>query len=224
VKRWVALLLVLTACGSAAEPRSLTTSEAERLALVRFTNYSAGVQKFTASVPSPGGKLLLDGRVDFVNHQGFAAMRTDGRDDEFSRGLVMWNLRTMGFAVSAASAEDIPPDARWQVRDLQEKGSELDAALRLLVNLGSDRPDNAQLLQQSSARWMRVDRVGESAVDVLEGPQQAGKKASADGARLRYWVDADGRLKRLEAKLGDQQELAVFDLTGAGAPLPKPSP
>ncbi|TWP52873.1 hypothetical protein FKR81_07080 [Lentzea tibetensis] len=222
MKRFLVLLLVLTACGSEPEPRSLTTTEAERLALVRFTNYSAGVQKFTAAVPSAGGKLVLDGRVDFVNHLGYAGMRTDGRTDEFSRGLLMWNLGRLAFAMNpSAVAVDPPPDAEWQVRELQEKGSELDGALRLLVNLGADRPDNAQLLLQSSARWMRSDKIGDTTVDVLEGPQQAGKKAS-DTARLRYWVDADGKLRRLEARLGDQTEFAVFDFTGSGAPLPKP--
>jgi hypothetical protein len=206
VKKLV-LLLVLTACGTTPDPRSLTVPEAERLALVRFTNYTAGVSAFTASVPSPGGKLLLDGRVDFVHHLGNAGMRTDGRDDEFSRGLLQWNLGRVAFATA--------PSADWQVRDLQERGSELDGALRLLVNLGADRPENAQLLLQSSARWLRPDRVGDTAVDVFEGPKQ---KDAAE-ARLRYWLDSDGKLRRLEAKLGNSEELAVFDFTGPGEPV-----
>lgn len=206
MKRALALLLVLTACSSN-DPRPLSIPEAERLALVRFSNYTTGVSAFTASVPSPGGKLVLDGRVDFVNHLGYAGMRTDGRDDAFSTGLLQWNLGRMAFA-TASSAD-------WQVRDLQERGSELDGALRLLVNLGSDRPENAQLLLQSSARWLRSDRIGDTAVDVFEGPKQ---KDAAE-ARLRYWLDADGKLRRLEARLGNQEELAVFDFTGPGEPV-----
>lgn len=206
MKRALALLLVLTACGSN-DPRPLSIPEAERLALVRFSNYTTGVSAFTASVPSPGGKLVLDGRVDFVNHLGHAGMRTDGRDDEFSKGLVQWNLGRMAFATA--------PSADWQVRDLQERGSELDGALRLLVNLGADRPENAQLLLQSSARWLRADRIGDTAVDVFEGPKQ---KDAAE-ARLRYWLDPDGKLRRLEAKLGNSEELAVFDFTGPGEPV-----
>jgi len=221
VKRLLALALVLAACGtSAPEPRGLSTTEAERLALVRFTNYTAKNAKFSGSVPSPGGKLLLTGRIDFVAHLGYAAMRTDGRADLASGGLVQWNLTRMAFhGAPDAVAVDPPPAENWQLRALQKTGSELDGALRLLVNLAADRPDNAQLLQQSTARWLRSDTVDGVAVDVLEGPKQDGRPATADDARLRYWVDADGGLRRVEARLGDQQEFAVFDFHGVGEPL-----
>lgn len=216
MKRSLVLLLVLAACSSTPDPRPLSIPEAERLALVRFSNYTTGISAFTASVPSPGGKLVLDGRVDFVNHLGYAGMRTDGRDDEFSKGLVQWNLGRMAFAMNPSTKPVDPvPVIDWQVRNLQERGSELDGALRLLVNLGSDRPENAQLLLQSSARWLRSDRVGDTAVDIFEGPKQ---KDAAE-ARLRYWLDSDGKLRRLEAKLGNSEELAVFDFTGPARPV-----
>jgi hypothetical protein len=216
VKKALALLLLLTACSSTPNPRPLSIPEAERLALVRFSNYTTGVSAFTASVPSPGGKLVLDGRVDFVNHLGYAGMRTDGRNDEFSQGLVQWNLGRMAFAMTPSTKPVDPvPVVDWQVRNLRERGSELDGALRLLVNLGSDRPENSQLLLQSSARWLRSDKIGDTTVDVFEGPKQ---KDAAD-ARLRYWLDLDGKLRRLEAKLGNQEELAVFDFTGSKQPV-----
>jgi hypothetical protein len=216
VKKGLALLLLLTACSSTPDPRPLSIPEAERLALVRFSNYTTGVSAFTASVPSPGGKLVLDGRVDFVNHRGYAGMRTDGRNDEFSQGLVQWNLGRMAFAMTPSTKPVDPvPVVDWQVRNLRERGSELDGALRLLVNLGADRPENSQLLLQSSARWLRSDKIGDTTVDVFEGPKQ---KDAAD-ARLRYWLDLDGKLRRLEAKLGDQEELAVFDFTGSKQPV-----
>ncbi|WP_167973821.1 hypothetical protein [Lentzea indica] len=50
---------------------------------------------------------------------------------------------------------------------------------------------------------------------MVEGPKQ---KDAAD-ARLRYWLDQDGKLRRLEAKLGNQEELAVFDFTGSTEPV-----
>lgn len=216
MKKALVLLLVLGACSTTPDARSLSVEEAERLALVRFSNYTTGVSAFTASVPSAGGKLVLDGRVDFVNHLGYAGMRTDGREDEFSQGLLQWNLGRMAFAMTPTTkAVDPVPVVDWQVRELQEKGSELDGALRLLVNLGADRPENAQLLLQSSARWLRSDRIGETTVDVLEGPKQK----DADSARLRYWVDGDGKLCRLEAKLGSQEEFAVFDFASSKEPV-----
>ncbi|MDT7783894.1 MAG: hypothetical protein QOF58_2313 [Pseudonocardiales bacterium] len=216
MKKALALLLVLSACSSTPDPRPLSIPEAERLALVRFSNYTTGTSAFTASVPSPGGKLVLDGRVDFVNHLGYAGMRTDGRDDQFSTGLVQWNLGRMAFAVNPSTKPIDPiPVVDWQVRELRERGSELDGALRLLVNLGSDRPENPQLLLQSSARWLRSDKIGDTAVDIFEGPKQK----DATDARLRYWIDQDGKLRRLEAKLGNQEELAVFDFTRSGDPV-----
>ena len=63
-KTVLALVLVLTACSTPPHPRPLSIPEAERLALARFSNYTTGVRTFTASVPSPGGKLVLEGRVD----------------------------------------------------------------------------------------------------------------------------------------------------------------
>lgn len=216
MKKALALLLVLSACSSTPDPRPLSIPEAERLALVRFSNYTTGTSAFTASVPSAGGKLVLDGRIDFVNHHGYAGMRTDGRDDQFSKGLVQWNLARMAFAMNPSTKPIDPvPVIDWQVRALQERGSELDGALRLLVNLGSDRPENPQLLLQSSARWLRSDKIGDTAVDIFEGPKQK----DATDARLRYWVDSDGKLRRLEAKLGSQEELAVFDFTGSADPV-----
>lgn len=215
-KTVLALALAMTACSSTPDPRPLSIPEAERLALVRFSNYTTGISAFAASVPSPGGRLVLEGRVDFVNHLGYAGMRTDGRDDESSKGLVQWNLGRMAFAMSPSTKPVDPvPVIDWQVRELRERGSELDGALRLLVNLGSDRPENSQLLLQSSARWLRPDRIGDTAVDVFEGPKQK----DAAQARLRYWLDSDGKLRRLEARLGNQEELAVFDFTGSKEPV-----
>ncbi|MCP2164308.1 hypothetical protein [Goodfellowiella coeruleoviolacea] len=219
----VVLFALLAGCASAAEPRPLTTTEAEQLAMVRFTNYSQQTADLTTTVPAPGGRLRLTGRVDFVNHVGYASLETEGRSDQDSTGLVLWNLTTVAFHPGpAGQLNEPPPPDSWQVRELRENGSELDGALRLMLNLAADRPDNAQLLAQSSARWLRADSIGAVSVAVLEGPQQAGQAPSAQpgDARLRYWLDAEGRLHRVEARLGNQQEFAVIDFTGPGGPMP----
>jgi len=213
-------LLALTGCAADAEPRPLTTGEAERLAMVRFTNYVQRTADITATVPGPGGRLRLDGRVDFINHIGYANLTTEGRSGHASSGLVLWSRTVIAFHPGAmGNLTDPPPPDGWQVRDLQASGSELDGALRLLVNLAADRPDNAQLLARSSARWLRADTIGATAVDVMEGPGQTGQPRSGE-ARLRYWLADDGRLRRVEARLGDQREFAVVDFTGPGGPIP----
>ena len=77
--------------------------------------------------------------------------------------------------------------------------------LLLLLELGSDRPDNAQLLLQSDAQWLRADTDDGVPVDVFAGPSApvvSGETAAGPNpGRLRYWVDGTGRLLRFEVDL-----------------------
>jgi hypothetical protein len=211
---------LLTGCGAAVpQPHPLTTAEAERLALVRYTNYEAGVSSVTARITTGAGVLVLDGRVDFVRHLGHVALATEGRDDPASAGLLQWGPRLIAFrqGLGQRAADPPPPDA-WQLRPLRTGGAELDTTLLLLLNVASDRPDNAQLLQQSTARWLRSDAIGGTPVDLFEGPTQPERSA-----RLTYWVDRDGKLRRLHARLGDPGADATIDFT-PGAPPITPHP
>jgi hypothetical protein len=205
VKRLVMLgCLLLAACG-APEPRAVTGREAERLAQVRFNNYSSRVSSVDARIPSPAGTLLLSGRMDFVSHVGYVTMSTEGRRDAASAGLLQWGPALMAFREGVEPAADLPQDG-WQYRPLQQDGSELDAALLLLINIAADRPDDAQALERS-ARWLKSDQVSDQAVDVL------------DTGRLTYWVDHAGQLLRLQARLGDQSEPAVITFRPGAAPF-----
>lgn len=208
----LALLVVITACTPG--PHPLTEAEAERLALMRFRNYTTGLVSFTARVPVPSsGALLLDGRLDFVDHLGHATLRTEGRSDPDSTGQLQWNLARLAFN-PAPGPLDPPPTGGWTARAFQRSGSELDGALRVLLNLAGDRPDNAQLLRQSAARWLRADSVDGVDVDVFEGPG-----SDEEQSRLRYWVDADNTLRRVEARLGSGSEFAVVDFRPADQPI-----
>ncbi|MGW0517658.1 hypothetical protein [Crossiella sp. NPDC003009] len=215
----VPVIGVLMSCARPEDgrPRSLSGAEAERLALVRFINYESRTAAVRAAVPSTSGIVVLDGRIDFVSHLGYAAMRTEGRNDSASAGLLQWSPEVLAFRAGAGQlAVDPVPGNGWQVRPMQRAGNELDTALTLLVDLAADRPDNAELLRQSSARWLRADRVGEVAVDVFEGPLEPGKDANG---RLRYWVGGDGRLHRLEARTGAGETPAMIDLKPGAAPI-----
>ncbi|HEV8560842.1 MAG TPA: hypothetical protein VGR06_31325 [Actinophytocola sp.] len=208
---------LLTGCGTdVPEPHPLTMAEAERLALVRYTNYETGVAFVTARIATGAGVLVLDGRVDFVRHLGHVALSTEGRSDPASAGLLQWGPTRVAFrqGLGQRAADPLPPDA-WQLRPLRTGGSELDVTLLLLLNVANDRPDNAQLLHQSTARWLRSDAVGGTPVDLFEGPTQPGK-----AARLTYWVDRDGKLRRLDARLGDTGAEATIDFTPGAPPIP----
>lgn len=216
VKRRVVLAaLLLAGCSATATPHPLTREEAERLALVRYLNYETGRAAVRATIPTGAGTLTLNGRVDFVEHIGHVALTTEGRTDAASTGILQWNPTLVAFRQGPGQTADdpLPPDG-WQLRRLQHKGPELDVVLLVLLNLANDRPDNPQLLQQSTARWLRTDTVSGVAVDVFAGPAQPGRTAN-----LTYWVDPDGRLHRLTVRLHGQDTDAVLTLTPTTQPL-----
>lgn len=215
----VTVAAALTACGgSAPAPHSLSMDQAQQLALIRFHNYAAHTTGFTGTIPSPSGAIELSGDIDFTDQLGYATMRIDGHRDAASTGLLQWNPSALGFRVGSASTLVLPtPTDNWQVRQLQTTGSEFDGALMLLLGLASDRPDNPQLLQQSSALWLRSDQVDGVPVDVYQGPTDPDATGEAAQSRLRYWVDHQGMLLRIEARLGDDPSFATFTFHGKGA-------
>ncbi|WP_410644024.1 hypothetical protein [Amycolatopsis sp. lyj-346] len=218
----LAVVLLVAACGADPQPRPLSAAEAERLALARFANYRFRTANFTATVPTGAGRIALRGRVDFVEHLGYAEMSTDGRQDEASGGLLQWTPAAVAFRGGPGqAAADPPPPDRWQYRPLQP-GPELDTALRLVLGLGADRPDNVQLLRQSSARWVRADTIGDVAVDVIDGPRPAQATEAPEAARVRYWLDAAGLLRRVEARVGDRPDPVVVGFAPATSPPPDP--
>lgn len=211
-------VLMLAACGSGPEPHPLTQEQAELLAVARFTNYGHRVVTFVGRIPSAAGTLELTGRVDYVHGVGYGTLRTEGGNGYGSAGVLQWNRRALGFLAGATQAGDPPPAGQWQMRPLQAPGGELDTALALLLGLGNDRPDNAQLLRQSDARWLRSDRVDGTAVDVFEGPHTAGRPGTS-APRLRYWVAGNRDLRRVEARIGSAELDASFELTPGAAPF-----
>ncbi|MFG2292820.1 hypothetical protein [Streptomyces sp. NPDC048603] len=225
-------LLALTACSSrggadekAPEPRPLTAEEADRVALARFTTYRRGTGEVTAAIPSRGRTVTLTGRIDWRRHRGYAEIRDDAEPP--ARELVHWT--TAAVAVHPGwpgGLPDRPPASGWQVHRLVPRGSALDSALVLLLQLGADRPDNAQLLARSDARRLRDDRIGKTPVMVVAGPGAPG--APTGSGRLgntRYWIDADGTLLRFKARVGGEARWTSAELPPRpAAPLPAPPP
>lgn len=212
-------LALLAGCSAAGTPQPLTEDQAERLAVLRFSNYQDRLVTVRGTVPSGAGELRLAGRLDFVDHVGYVRLDTPGAGgQQAEHGVLQWSQTVVAYFAGATQDTDPPPAGRWQLRPLSRAGGELDTALSLLLGLGNDRPDNPQLLRQSSARWLRSDTVNGTAVDVFEGPRSDGGSTGSDAARLRYWLDASAHLRRIEARLGNADQYAVFDFaSGAGA-------
>lgn len=178
-------------------PRPLTTAEAERLAVARFLAYQDGSREFRTEVTTSGTTLSLHGRVDYRATAGIAATDAEGEP-----AVITWNERTLIGWEEAGNGEDIPAQAPVEpgaARAIDPRAGTIDSVLLLLLGLGADRPDNAQLLRQSDAAWLRAEDLDGTHVDVFTGPSDAG--SGADGGTTRFWVDDRGALRRFEADL-----------------------
>lgn len=220
------ILAMVTACAPAdvaevaEDLRPLSTAEAERLAVVRFRNFDAGTRPIDVRIPgTSAGELRLTGWFDYETKAGYAAASTD----DGSAGLVWWNESTV--SVREAPADDAPlplPADGWESGPLDPSSTSMAAALALIGGLGSDRPENPQLLVQSDAAWLRADKIDGIDVDVFVGPSDAGATGSDPDQRPRFWVDERGLLLRFEARLGGASDWSVIDL-GDGADIAVPA-
>jgi hypothetical protein len=197
-------------------PRALSTDEAERLAVARFLAYQSGSTQFRTEVTAGGAPVALRGRVDHRAGVGIAAAELDG-----DTAIVTWNASTfVGWGGIAADPgiPAAPPAEPGAARPLDPSTSSVDAVLLLVLSLGMDRPENAQLLAQSDAAWLRADEIDGAPVDVIAGPSDA-DSAERNGGNTRFWIDSDGRLLRFEADLPSQT--VTVDLTPEqGVPVP----
>lgn len=212
----VAALLVgitLGGCASstpgAEDPQvtGLTTEQAERLAVARFRNFDAGVREVTVTVAGDDtGEIVVAGWYDYATHTGYGSATAAGAD----AGLIWWSADTIATREGATGEEIAPlplPDDGWQSGALDPSSTNLANSLALVTNLGSDRPENPQLLAQSDAAFLKKDTIDGTAVEVFIGPSAEGTAESTAAAdlttRARYWVDSTGTLLKFESPLGD---------------------
>jgi hypothetical protein len=203
-----------------AEPRAITATEAERLAVVRFRNYDAGTRSVHAAYDDDGHDVELEGHFDYTTHTGYAIVSIDGTRSD----AIVWDGRTVAIAPDDCDCRaGEPPStvAGWTPGTLDATRSKLESLLAVLAMLGADRPENPLLLAESGAQWLRDDSVAGEPVTVFAGPP-----ADGGSAGLRYWIDDTGLALRIEARLGDVW--ATIDLgDGVGvtiAPLPATQP
>jgi len=244
----VVITVVLVAgngSGSKTGSRALTADEANRLAITRFRNYEAGGRAVTITVPGTAGALVITGSIDYRAKLGYGVVHGTGRDKS-SDGLIEWTATSVlvdPMTNAPAAAPVTPPGTGWYSRPLQKTGSALDSSLIITLDLGNDRPDNAQLLPQNGAAWVGRDQVAGHQVDVMTGPStQGGSGASAgsgasgsagasgtsgtSGAAgtVRYWLGSDGTMYRVQAGMSSETQPMVIDFdTQKYAPVPSVS-
>ncbi|MEZ0115207.1 hypothetical protein ABH920_009242 [Catenulispora sp. EB89] len=228
--------------GGGSGSRALTSDEANRLAITRFRNYETGGRAVTITVPGTGGSLVITGSVDYRTRLGYGVVRGTGRDTS-SDGLIEWTATSVlvdPMTNAPAVAPAAPPTSGWYSRTLQKTGSTLDSSLAIALALGSDRPDNAQLLPQDGAAWVGKDQVAGHQVDVMTGPAAlsagvgagsgAGSEATSGAApgsgsgpagTVRYWIGADGAMYRVQAAVASETQPTVIDFdTHQYTPVP----
>lgn len=197
----------------AAGPRPVTAAQADRLAVMRLNNHRSTGVHFTTRVSSARGPLRIEGDVDYRAGAGYATIAGAG-----SSFTLQWSGRTLLAWPAAAGATTAPPTLPRGAparRALAPARSLVDAVLAVVLELGRDRPDNAQIIRRSGATWLRRATVGPTPVDVIESPDAAGAPATGSGGALTYWIDARGRLLRLEARFGAGPSVTRIDLVAA---------
>jgi hypothetical protein len=224
----VALWLSTPADPHATQSTAMTSAQADLLAVARYNDYQNHVSAIEASVPISGQMFELDGRVDWRSRLGYATLtaRQQGGGTE----LLQWTPN--GIAVRggwgwSGPLPATPPSDGWEVRAWQP-GADLDTALQLILALGADQPENAQQLQHSGAGVLRRDSIGGEPVTVFAGPPESGAGGSTaagdtaspagSGSHTRYWITADGSLRRFEALVDGSTAWTEVDIAPGRAP------
>ncbi|MBP8532868.1 hypothetical protein [Streptomyces sp. MK37H] len=217
----MATFLVANSGSTSSGPRELTSDQAGRLAVTRFLNYQAGGRAVTINVPGTSGGLTITGSIDYRRKIGYGAVHGTGRDTS-SDGLIEWTATTVfvhPMAKTPAKAPARPPGSGWYSRPLQRHGSSLDSSLAIALKLGSDRPDNAELLPQNGAAWAGRDRLNGHQVDIMTGPGAARATTGTASAvpttgtagAVRYWIGSDGTMYRVRVGVASAPRPVVID-------------
>ncbi|WP_051137562.1 hypothetical protein [Amycolatopsis alba] len=221
--RWLAAALVVVAVVGVGvwaltpqakpESRPATLDEAARLAMARYTTYQNSPVRVRVQAPMAGSTVVVEGVVDYRRHHAVGSYEFVGS----SEGLVAWDDR--GLAVAPGKRADplvaagTMAPADWSPRSYTP--DPLDAALRLSMLMGQDRPDNAQVLAEQGPRWLRGEVIDGKPYEVFAGPRP---RSAADGGHspLTYWIDDTGGLRRVTRKMADLGTV-VIDFPGGRA-------
>ncbi|MEV4776666.1 hypothetical protein [Microbacterium sp. LWH12-1.2] len=199
------------------DPQPLSVEEAELFAVTRFHNFDLGTRSFTLSSPDAAGEVAVSGYVDFPEGFVYGAVT----QDDNPVGLLKASAQTLSIREQPTPTEPILPipEDGWLSQEFDPSDSALAGAIAVLVSLGSDRPENPQLLRQSDAVSLGTEDVstesGSVTAHVLVGPSASGGSAQPIEDRAHYWVLSDGTLLRVELPRGDDASPVVIEFADA---------
>lgn len=86
--------------------------------------------------------------------------------------------------------------------------------------MGSDRPDNAELLPQNGAARLGKGTVHGHRVEVMTGPDARAKAGTS--STVHYWIGPDGIMYRVQAAVASESRPVVIDFdTHTYIPVPQ---
>lgn len=207
--------------------RRITEEESQRLGVLRFRNYDAGVRAVDVRLPATpdNEELSLVGWVDFVEHRGYVTVTEGPPGLEAVTGELVWDGASLAIAPppdggAPHTAPALPPTSEgWSAGPLDPATSQMTTILVLLLSLGSDRPENSSLLLQSDSAWLRASTLAGTPVDVFAGPSEATSDSPSPtstvapdfASHVQYWLDETGTAHRVVVPLGPDA-LATIDL------------
>lgn len=210
----------MTGCAatpSEPDPQPLSVEEAELFAVTRFHNFDLGTRSFTVTSPDAAGEVVVSGYIDFP--EGFVYGSVT--QDDTPVGLLTASAQTLSIREQSTPTEPILPIPQdgWLTQEFDPSDSALAGAIAVLLSLGSDRPENPQLLQQSDAVSLGTEDVrtesGSVTAQVLVGPSATGGSAQPLEDRAHYWVLSDGTLLRVELPRGGDASPVVIEFADA---------
>jgi hypothetical protein len=221
------LLAVAALGGALVAPRPLTDAELTLLSRMRTRDHDSGGGSLTLTLPGDLGALTTGaGWLNWRDAVGYLALHDpdDPGEDQLARIDRAGILHRDGLAASAPPLQ--PPADGWRSSTWGSRGdaggaTDLDILLTQAVTVTGTRPDPPEDLR-AHASFLRTDTLAGVPVLVIEVRQATEVGVVPGQGRLRYWLDRDGLLRRVELRTR-QGGYGWLDITPAAVPvLPVP--
>ncbi|WP_155374649.1 hypothetical protein [Catellatospora vulcania] len=189
------------------KPTEITKAEAKVLSQLRQRNLKARGGAVTVTMPvNPSALRTGKGWLDWQRRLAYLAVR-DVDDESYD---VLLHADRTGIAIRKPGKrvpEQPPlpaPTGKWERAEWVALGSsgeitDLDYLIYEALSLAANVPDDADHIAKHGRR-LRVDLLDKVPVGVFELPSAVEANVPAGQARMRYWVDNAGVLKRLELR------------------------
>ncbi|GIF53568.1 hypothetical protein Afe04nite_81070 [Asanoa ferruginea] len=194
--------------GAPITPRAPSKSEAALLAKMRQRSLERGGARLTIAVPTvPTANLRGGGWVDWTSTVAYLAVSDTAKPTDVA--FLRANAAGVAYQTKSGKAMDTPPlpapDNGWQFQAWAQRtdarGS-LDIDLLLgeaLASAATSKDSASYFIDHAS--FLRKDKIDGAGMTVFEIAKPAEQGIIGRGqARMRYWLDKTGAVRRLEAR------------------------